>query len=672
MVMVLDAIETTCVYCGCGCGLYLHVEDSKIIAVTPSMKPPARGRLCAKGWLLHGFANHPDRLREPLMRRGDRYVQTSWSEALSFIAKSFADIKRDSGPDALAVLTSAKATNEENYLLMKLCRAALGTNNIDNVARLCHAPTLFALGSSLGSGSMTNPIESLLHSDLIMIIGSNTTEQHPVVSFYVMEARRNGAKIIVMDPRRTQIAEIADLHLQMRPGTDIALLNAILNVVIREGMIDEEFIRSRTDGFDEVHDRVAEYTPEAAERICGVPAELIHDAAVMYGSAGDAAIVYAMGITQHAHGTDNVQAIVNLALATGNLGRDGSGIYPLRGHQNVQGACDMGALPDYYTGYQKVSAFREKFEDSWNVELPASQGRTAIEIMSSAGSEIRGMYISGENPALSYPDSSRIRSALESLDLLVVADIFPTETTRMADVVLPIASFAEKCGTVTSTERKVQLIRKAIDPPGNALPEWVVAAKLLEIFGISAGYDSSAAVMREIAALTPSYGGISHERLERGGIHWPCPTQEHPGTPVLYRDGFPRGRALFRHVDQHECGNGRFTLIIGRSQYHFHTGSMTRRVCILEREVPEAFVDVNPKDAASLGIRNGTGVILESESGTIRARARLSDGVSSGTLFMPFHFRESPANMLTGWQLDPHSKIPSLKITSVSIRREGA
>lgn len=667
----MDAIETTCVYCGCGCGLYLHVEDGRITAVTPSLKPPARGRLCAKGWLIHGFVNHPDRLREPLIRRGDRYVQTSWSEALSFIARSFADIKRDSGPDSLAVLTSAKATNEENYLLMKLCRAALGTNNIDNVARLCHAPTLFALGSSLGSGSMTNPIESLLRSDVIMIIGSNTTEQHPAVAFHIMEARRNGARIIVIDPRRTQMAEIADLHLQHVPGTDIALLNAILNVVIREGLIDEEFIRSKTEGFDAARDRIAEYTPEVAERICGVPAELIHDAALLYGRADAAAIVYAMGITQHAHGTDNVQAIVNLALATGNLGREGAGIYPLRGHQNVQGACDMGALPDYYTGYQRVSEFRGKFEDAWNVKLPSSQGKTAVEIMSSAGSEIRGIYISGENPALSYPDSSRIRKALESLDLLVVADIFPTETTRMADVVLPIASFAEKDGTVTSTERKVQLIRKAIDPPGSALPEWVVAAKLLEVFGISSGYSSSADVMREIAALTSSYGGITHERLERGGIHWPCPGPDHPGTPVLYRDGFPRGRALFRHVDQ--CGHQhhRFTLITGRNQYHFHTGSMTRRVCILEREVPEAFVDVNPEDAAALGIRNGAGVILESESGTIRARARLSDNVKKGTLFIPFHFRESPANMLTGWQLDPHSKIPGLKITAVRIRREG-
>ncbi|MDH7596223.1 MAG: formate dehydrogenase subunit alpha [Methanothrix sp.] len=670
--MALDAIETTCVYCGCGCGLYLHVEDNRIIAVTPSMKPPASGRLCAKGWLLHGFVNHPERLREPLIRRGDRHVPTSWSEALSFIARSFDEIKRDSGPDALAVLTSAKATNEENYLLMKLCRAALGSNNIDNVARLCHAPTLFALGSSLGSGSMTNPIESLLHSDVIMIIGSNTTEQHPAVALHVMEARRKGARIIVVDPRITQMAEIADLHLQLRPGTDIALLNAILNIVIQEGMIDEEFIRSRTEGFDDIRDHLAEYSPEVAERICGVPAELIHDAAVMYGGAEAAAIVYAMGITQHAYGTDNVQAIVNLALATGNLGRDGSGIYPLRGHQNVQGACDMGALPDYYTGYQRVSEFREKFEDAWKVELPASRGRTAIEIMSSAGSEIRGLYISGENPALSYPDSSRIRGALESLDLLVVSDIFPTETTRMADVILPVASFAEKYGTVTSTERRVQLIRKAIDPPGSALPEWVVAARLLEIFGVSSDYNSPADVMKEIAALTPSYGGISHERLERGGIHWPCPTQEHRGTPVLYRDGFPRGRAVFRHVDQRSLDDERFTLIIGRSQYHFHTGSMTRRVCILEREVPEAFVDMNPKDAAALGIRNGTGLILESESGTIRARARLSDNVREGVLFMPFHFRESPVNLLTKWQLDQFSKIPALKIVSVRVRREDA
>ncbi len=667
----MDAIHTTCVYCGCGCNLYLQVENGRVIGVSPSFKPPSRGRLCAKGWLVHGFLDHPDRLREPLVRKGDRYVKTSWDDALSLIVDSLSKIKRDAGPDALGMLTSAKATNEENYLLMKLCRTSFGTNNIDNVARLCHAPTLCSLGSSLGSGSMTNPIESLLHSDVIMIIGSNTTEQHPIVAFHILEAKRSGAKVIAIDPRRTQIARIADIHLQIKPGSDIVLLNTMLHLLIEEGMIDEEFIRSRTSGFDDLRASLLEYTPEMAERICGVCSEHIREAARIYGSSEAAAIVYAMGITQHIYGTDNVQAIVNLALATGNIGRDGTGIYPLRGHQNVQGACDMGALPEFYTGYQRVPEFKEKFEAAWDVSLPESPGLTAIEMLSSAEKKIKGLYISGENPVLSYPDSEAVKRALESLEFLVVADIFPTETARLADVVLPVASFAEKSGTVTSTERKVHLLRKAIDPPGKAVAEWLLAARLLEMFGVPSSYKSPADVMREISALTPSYGGISYDRLEHGGIHWPCPHAEHAGSPILYKEGFPRGRASFRPVKHRDIikHEEKFTLIIGRSQYHFHTGSMTRRVCLLDREIPEAFVEINPKDASALGIREGAGVILESDRFSLKAKARVSENIGEKTLFMPFHFVESPANSLTEWDLDPEAKIPELKIRAVNIKR---
>ncbi|MGA9099625.1 MAG: formate dehydrogenase subunit alpha, partial [Methanotrichaceae archaeon] len=499
----MKKVHTICTYCGCGCGLLLHVEDERIVGASPSYSHPlSRGRLCIKGWLAGEFVGHPDRLRSPLIRRGDTFVKTGWNEAIDLIAGRLKNLRDEFGPDSLGVLTSAKGTNEENYLLMKLARCALKTNNVDHVARLCHAPTVAGLSYAFGSGATTNPISSLAKADAILIVGSNTTEQHPLVASYILEARSKGAKIIAADPRKTQIADIADIWISPKPGTDIAWINALLNVIIQDGLIDEDFISTRTTGFDEVCKVVSKYTPEIAEQISGIPEELLRVAAKIYGSAERAAIIYAMGITQHTTGTDNVQALANLVLATGNIGREGTGLYPLRGHQNVQGACDMGALPDLYSGYQKVSVpeARKKFEAAWSTELPDKPGLTALEMMAAAEEGgLKGLLIVGENPVMSYPDSNKIKKALNRLDFLTVIDIFPNETTELADVVLPAASFAEKDGTFTSTERRIQRVRKAVEPVGDSKAEWEIISQLLSKFGIKADYRSPADIMDEIA-----------------------------------------------------------------------------------------------------------------------------------------------------------------------------
>jgi len=672
----LQTIPTTCIYCGCGCGLMLHVEEGRVVAASPQINHPlSQGHLCLKGWLAYQFLDHPDRLRRPMIRKGERLVPSSWDQALDLARDELSTLLRESGPASLGVLTSAKASNEENFLLMKLARAGLKTNNVDHVARLCHAPTLAALSSALGSGSMTNPIVSLRKSDMILVAGSNTTEQHPLVAFHILQARKTGAEIVVVDPRRTAMARLADLHLAPLPGTDAAWINGLLRAILDLGLEDRQFIEARTEGFEEARAALDPYTPQMVEQVTNIPADDLVLAASKLGSANRAAFVYAMGITQHYWGTDNVQALANLALATGNVGRDGTGIYPLRGHQNVQGACDMGALPAYYSGYQPVSSSRSRFERAWKTDLPAEIGLTAVEMMDAAqAGRIKGMIISGENPMLSFPDQTQVRAALEELDFLLVVDIFPTETARLANVVLPAASFAEKEGTFTSTERRVQLARGAVSPPGEAWPEWRIWADLLTRFEVDCLYESAAQIMEEIASLTPSYGGISHSRLGTGGLVWPCPNHDHPGTPILHVDSFPIGRARFRPVEYKAPSEKPdeeypFLLTTGRSLFQFHTGTMTRRVPLLEREVPEPFLDISPPDARQLGLKDGTYISVESRRGRLIARARVTPDVNPGHLFLPIHFLEGPANLLTSRYRDPISGMPALKEAAVRLRR---
>lgn len=668
-------VHTICVYCGCGCGMYLHIKNNKIARVAPSPSHPlSRGKLCVKGWFGWEFVSHPDRLKFPLIRRNDRLVRASWDEALNILAKNLLQL-RITDPKSIGVLTSAKGTNEENYLLMKLARAGLKTNNVDNVARLCHASTVVGLGYALGSGATTNSIKSLTQADVILVAGSNTTDQHPLVVPYIQEAMSKGAKLIVVDPRKTRIAKLADIHLSPKLGTDIVWINAMLNIIIQEGLIDEEFISRRTTGFEAVQHAVDKYTPEMVERLSGIPAEDLKAAAMTYGSADRGSILYAMGITQHARGTDSVQALANLALATGNIGKDGTGLYPLRGHQNVQGACDVGALPNVFSGYQSVVDFRQKFEKAWSTDLPTDPGLTAMEMLTAAEQgKLKGLFIIGENPMLSYPDISRVRRALQTLEFLAVSDIFFTETAELADVVLPACCFAEKDGTFTSTERRIQRINKAVDPPGEARSEWEMISDLLRRLGIPANYTTPAEIMEEIASLTPIYGGVRYDRLGINGLQWPCPDILHPGTEILHTETFPIGLARFRPVEyiaSSKSTNEEYPMLLttGRHGYYFHTNTMTGRTSLAEMDIQGPFVEINVEDAELLSIGNGEMAIVESAQGQLYLKARVTEDIPKGMIFIPFHFYDAPANFLTSQILDQVSKTPELKVTPARLRK---
>ena len=672
-------VRTICPYCGCGCSLYLNIRDQEVISVTPDSEHSVNNIcLCVKGRYGFDFINSSERLKTPLIRKNGELTESSWEEALDFVAGKLNEIKQKYGSDSLAGLSSSKCTNEENYLMQKFIRAVIGTNNIDNCARLCHAPTVTGLGLAFGSGAMTNSIEEIENANAILVIGSNTTEQHPIISQRIKRAaKRKGAKLIVADPRAIKLTEFADIWLRQRLGTDVALINGLINVIINEELWDREFVAQRTEGFDEMKAGIQKYTPEYVEEVTGVPAADIRQAARLYAQAERASIVYSMGITQHTTGTDNVLSLANLAMLTGNVGREGTGVNPLRGHNNVQGACDMGALPDVLPGYQRpeVASVREKFEQEWGAKLPDKPGLSVMEMLQAAKEgRVKGMYIMGENPALSDPDITHVIEALKSLDFLVVQDIFLSETAELADVVLPAVSFAEKDGTFTNTERRVQRVRKAIEPIGQAKPDWQIITELATKMGYPMAYESPKQIMEEIARLTPTYGGISYDRLENGGLQWPCLHQEHPGTKFLHQDKFTRGLGKFTAVEyiapaELPDKDYPFMLTTGRVLYHFHTGTMTRRSWGLNEICPEGFVEINPDDAAKLQISDGSMVKIVSRRGLVMTRARVTEMVPPGTVFMPFHFKEAAANVLTNPALDSVAKIPELKVCAVRVER---
>lgn len=522
---------------------------------------------------------------------------------------------------------------------------------------------------------MTNSISEVELHDVILVIGSNTTETHPIVALKMKKAIRRGADLIVVDPRKIDLVRFSRVWLQHRPGTDIALLNAIMHVIVKEDLIDRKFIAERTEGFDSYVKTLDEYTPERAALISGVPKEQIVKAALLYGNAVRPGIYYTMGVTQHTHGTDNVFAIANLALMTGNLGREGTGINPLRGQNNVQGATDMGCLPDFLPGYQsiRVPGIREKFEKAWGVRLPETRGLTATEMIRAASDGgIKALYIMGENPVLSDPDARHTVRAIASLDFLVVQDIFLTETAALADVVFPAACFAEKDGTFTNTARMVQRVRKAVEPPGDAREDAVIIVELAKRFGNNFGYDSIEDVFREVGKLWPALAGMTYRRIAKTGLQWPCPTRDHPGTQYLFKGSFPRGKAAFTPVDfrpPNELPDEEYPFVLstGRHLFHYHTGSMTRRVASIEQVSPSAYVEINPDDAKVLGIHDGEIVRISSRRGAIEIAARISNRPLRGTLFIPFHYREAAANVLTNSALDPISKIPEFKVCAVAI-----
>jgi formate dehydrogenase major subunit len=536
--------------------------------------------------------------------------------------------------------------------------------------------TVAGLAAAFGSGAMTNSIEEIEFTDVILATGTNTTENHPVISSRVKRAvRQHGAKLIVIDPREIDLVKYATLWLRQKPGTDVAVLNGLMNVIIAEGIYAKEYVENRTEGFEVLQKTVAAYTPERVEEISGVPAEDLKAAARLYAKANAASILYCMGMTQHTTGTDNVKSIANLAMLCGMVGIEGGGVNPLRGQNNVQGACDMGALPNVLPAYQPVAndEARARFEKAWNVTLPAKPGKTVVEMMDAAHKgEIKALYVMGENPMVSDPDLSHVEASLKHLSLLIVQDIFLTETAKLADVVLPSACFAEKDGTFSNTERRVQRVRKAVPAPGQAKADWEIIAGISTRMGYPMGYASAAEIMAEINAVTPSYAGITYERLEKEGIQWPCPNTDHPGTRFLHKDRFSRGRGLFHaieYIPPAELPDDEYPIILstGRVLYHYHTGTMTRLSRGSMERCPESLVEINPLDAERLGIGDGRTVKVTSRRGTLQAKAKITTRSDVGTIFMNFHFHEAAVNLLTNPALDPVAKIPEYKVCAVRV-----
>jgi formate dehydrogenase alpha subunit len=668
--------SSVCPYCGTGCRIMLGVRGNTIVSARGDRDSKvSRGALCVKGRFgAFEFVGHPDRLKTPLIREGTGFKEASWDEALDLAAREFSRHKGDS----FGGFASAKVTNEDNYVFQKFVRAVMETNNVDHCARLCHASTVAGLALSFGSGAMTNPADDLLQAGAILVIGSNTTENHPIIGLRIREAVEKGSKLVVCDPRAIQLTRIADLWCRQLPGTDVALINGLMHVILAEGLHKPEFIRNRTEGFEAVEKVVASYTPEKASKITGVPADDIVRAARMYGTAGTASIVYSMGITQHTTGVDNVRSLANLAMLTGNIGRPGTGVNPLRGQNNVQGACDMGALPNVLPGYQQVASAeaRAKFEAAWGAPIGDKPGMTVTQMLPAAmEGKIKAIYIMGENPMLSDADIGHVEKALKSLSFLVVQDIFLTETAKLAHVVLPATSYAERDGTYTNTERRVQLTRPVVPPPGQARRDWEIICGVAARMGRPMNFASTAAVTDEMRSLTPSYAGISYARLESGAeLHWPCPAEDHPGTPILHREKFTRGPGLFHPVEYKaadELPDEKYpiTLTTGRMLEHFHTGTMTRKSKGLNGLVPGPFVEMNASDAGKLKIKNGDRVRVSSRRGAIELAAKVAGHVDKGVVFIPFHFWEAAANALTNPAFDPVAKIPEFKVCAVRLER---
>jgi formate dehydrogenase alpha subunit len=668
-------IRTTCSYCGVGCQMDLHVKDNRVQRITGADSAPNHGRLCVKGRFGYDFIHSHERLTDPLIREKDGFRKATWDEALQRVADRLTEIR--AGADAVGMLVSARVTNEDNYVAQKFARTVLKTNHIDHCARLCHASTVAGLAASFGSGAMTNPMADIGKARVILVTGSNTTETHPVFSALIKRAVKfNKAKLIVIDPRKISLTRFAEKWLRPLPGTNVAWINGLMHVILKENLHDREFIRQRTTDFEALEKSLEPYTPDYVSSITGIPAKDLVEAARLYAMGSPSSIVYCMGITQHSSGTDNVKALANLAMLCGYLGVEGGGVNPLRGQNNVQGACDMGGLPNVFSGYQAVSDEKAgiKMETAWQVKgLSGNIGMTLTEMIPAAKvKKIKALYIMGENPMVSDPDLNHVEESLKSLDFLVVQDIFLTETAKLADVVLPSTCFAEKDGTFTNTERRVQRIRQAVNPPGMALGDWQIICRLANLMGVPMTYANSSAVMDEIAAVTPSYGGINYERLEKEGLHWPCPHTAHPGTPILHKESFTRGKGVFHALEYRPSAEDispayPLVLTTGRVLYHYHTGTMTMKTPDLNEISPESFIEISARDAEAFGVKNGEPADLVSKRGRVRARVQISPKAVQGTVFMPFHFAKAAANRLTHAALDPVAKIPEFKVCAVNL-----
>ena len=593
------------------------------------------------------------------------------------------EIKKKYGSESLAGFACSRSPNEDIYMVQKMVRTCFGTNNTDNCARVCHSASVAGLAMTLGSGAMTNPIEDITKKpDVIMLVGSNPEEAHPVVGMQIRQAVQRGCKLIVVDPRDIGLAKHADIHLKLKPGTNVAFANGIMNVIISEGLQDDKFIAERTEGYEKIKEIVKDYTPERVAQICHIDADDLRKAAIMYAKADKAPIIYCLGVTEHSTGTEGVMSMSNMALLVGKLGREGCGVNPLRGQNNVQGACDMGASPGDFPGYQKVAnpEVIAKFEKAWNTKLNPNPGLHATEVFPAAiKGDIKGLYIYGEDPVVTDPDTHHIIKALESLEFFVIQELFMTETAEYADVILPGVSYAEKEGTFTNTERRVQRVRKAVTIPGNARLDTDILIDLMNRMGYPQPHLTSAQIMDEIASVTPSFGGISHARLDSEevggkGLQWPCPTKDHPGTPIMHVGKFARGLGWFypaEYIPSAELPDEEYPIILmtGRILYHYTTRAMTGKTPELMEIEGRSFIEMNEQDAEKLGIKNGDRVRVTSRRGQIESTARVGTKVSKGESWMPFHFPDGNANWLTNAALDKYARIPEYKVCAIRIEK---
>jgi formate dehydrogenase major subunit len=697
------SVDTLCPYCGVGCQTTVHVQDNKILYVDGRDGPANENRLCVKGRFGFDYIHHPDRLTRPLIRRdgvpkdpnlqirrdeAQKYFrEATWEEALAKAAGGLKAIHRREGGKALAGFGSAKGSNEEAYLFQKLIRQGFGTNNVDHCTRLCHASSVAALMEGLNSGAVTAPFTAAKDSDCIIVIGARPTENHPVAATFLKNAAKRGAKLVVMDPRGHSqgLARYAGHVLQFKPGRDVALLNAMLNVIVAEGMVDIQYVQAHTEGFDALKEKVKDFTPEAMEPVCGIPAATIREVARLYARSQRSIIFWGMGISQHTHGTDNARCLIALALVTGQVGRPGTGLHPLRGQNNVQGASDAGLIPMVFPDYKSVedAAVRGLYEEFWGARLNPSKGLTVVEIMHAIKDDvIKGMYVLGENPAMSDPDVQHAREALAHLEHLVVQDLFLTETAWHADVVLPASAHAEKWGTFTNTNRQVQIARPVVNPPGEARQDWELIQEIAQRVGLDWKYKDVSEVFAEMAYVMPSLENITWERLLReDSVTYPCDAPDKPGNEIIFATSFPTesGRAKIVPADllpPDELPDAEYPMVLttGRLLEHWHTGSMTRRASNLDSLEPEAIAGLHPRELDRLGVEPGSFIRVSTRRGQVLIKARADRDVAEGMVFIPFCFAEAAANLLTNPQLDPIGKIPEFKFCAAKVEpvREGA
>ncbi|QOV19200.1 formate dehydrogenase subunit alpha [Blautia liquoris] len=677
----VTSTRTTCPHCAVGCQYDLLVKNGKIVGVDPAKGPSNQGMLCVKGrYGSYKFVHAGDRLTSPLIKKDGNFEPASWEEALSLIADKFKQIKKEEGPDAIAGFSCSRSSNEDNYMFQKMMRAAVGTNNVDNCARVCHSPSVAGLATTLGSGAMTNPFDDITAPDVdvMLIVGTNPEEAYPVFGSKIRRAVREGCKLIVVDPRSIGLAKSAAVHLQIKPGTNVAFANGMMHIILEDGLADMEYIKERTEGFEELKEILKDYTPEKVAKICGIDADDLRKAAHLYAKAKKAPIMYSLGVTEHSTGTEGVMSLSNLAMMVGKIGRSGCGINPIRGQNNVQGACDMGCLPGDFPGYQKVKNpdVRKKFSEHWGTTLSSADGFTATRIPEAvAEGKVKALYIFGEDPVRTDPDITHIKKMLKSLDFLVVQELFMTKTAEYADVVLPGMSYAEKEGTFTNSERRVQRIRKAVELEGDMRPDAEIFYDVMNRLGYPQPTLSASEIMQEIAELTPSYHGISHARLDAGEtLQWPCKDEKDKGAAILHVDKFTRGLGYFypaKYQPSAELPDEEypFTMITGRMLYHYNAGAMTQRTEGLNELCPSSYMEMHKVDADSLGIKNGDRVKVASRRGEIETTAIVADKVKSGEVFMPFHFEDGNVNYLTNAAIDSFANVPEYKACAVRIKR---